>query len=111
MKEYVKRYVDLSAFDIVRKWCDLHTGVNKKDWIVQELLPRVMEFHNQPMEIKAYVLGGYVWYAIHYVQPTTGSYIKHPFYYRKQNKDWNCIKPPINTNIIKDSKLRKITDL
>jgi hypothetical protein len=111
MNKYVVDNLDASAFDIAKKWCDLHTSVNKKDWIVQELLPRVIEFHNQPMEIKTYVLGGYVWYAIHYVQPTTGSYIKHPFYYRKQNKDWNCIKPPKNTKIIKDSILRELTDV
>jgi len=111
MDKYVMDNLDLTAYDIAIKWCELHTGVNKKDWIIQELLPRVIEFHNQPMEIKTYVLGGYVWYAIHYVQPTTGSYIKHPFYYRKQDKDWNCIKPPKNTKIIKDSILRELTDI
>ena len=107
---YVRDNPSLSAYDVAFRWCDLHIGVDKKDWIVQELLPRVMEFHNQPMEIKAYLLGGNVWYAIHYVQPTTGSYIKHPFYYRKENKDWNCIKPPKNTNIIKDGVSREMTD-
>jgi hypothetical protein len=111
MAEYVKGNLALSPYDIAIRWCDLHTDVNKKDWIIQELLPRVIEFHNQPMEIKTYLLGGYVWYAIHYVQPTTGSYIKHPFYYRKQDKTWNCIKPPKNTSIIKDSIVRELTDL
>ena len=110
MIEYVKQNSNLRPFDISTKWCELHEHVNKKDWLVQELLPRVMEFHNQPMEIKAYVLGGYVWYAIHYVQPTTGSYIKYPFYYRKLDTNWNCIKPPKTTQIIKDSITRELTD-
>ena len=110
IEDYVKNSVNLTSYDIANHWSLLHNHVNKKDWIVQELLPRVKEFHNQPMEIKVYLLGGNVWYAIHYVQPTTGSYIKHPFYYRKQNKDWNCIKPPKSTKIIKDGTERELTD-
>jgi len=98
-----------SAYDVAKKWCSLHGHVKDTEWIVQELLPRVREFQNQPMEIKAYLLGGYVWYAIHYVQPTTGPYIKHPFFYRKEDKNWNCIIPPKETKIKVETIEREFT--
>ncbi len=99
MNEYIQTSRDLSAYDVSHHWCQLHSEYSG-EWIIQELLPRVKEFINQPMEIKAYILGGNVWYAIHYVQPSTGSYLKYPFYYRKQDKNWNCIKPPLTTKLL-----------
>jgi hypothetical protein len=108
MKEYNQTDSNLSAYDVSNYWCQLHCEY-KGDWIIQELLPRVKEFVNQPMEIKAYILGGNVWYAIHYVQPSTGSYLKYPFYYRKQDKSWNCIEPPLTTELVRSDRKENIT--
>jgi hypothetical protein len=100
MNEYIKTSRYLSVYDVSKFWYDLHPEY-KGDWIIQELLPRVKEFVNQPMEIKSYILGGNVWYAIHYVQPSTGSYLKYPFYYRKLDKNWNCVMPPLTTKLVR----------
>lgn len=97
-----------NAYDIAKYWCKLYNHVKKNDWIVQELLPRTEEFGLEPIEIKAYFLGGYVWYAPVSVLRANGNAIKHPCFYREENKSWVAEKLPEDTLILVNGKDKKI---
>jgi hypothetical protein len=97
LSEMANAYVaTMSPSDVALRWSTFFSSNQK--WLAQEMIPPVLEFGGNVMEIKVSVLGGKAWHACNSVL-TNGDSLKYPWMHVNSDGTWTVVPPPPGTSI------------